>query len=170
MATMAHVVSDGIQLAVHDESPPTDAEWDAYLAEAASSVRGTLVVTDGGGPNAKQRAAIANIAGIAELPTAIITSSILARGIVTAISWLGKNIRAFSPAEIGAAMDYLGIGSSKRAELSQRIARLKVTLADAESLEVVAKTLGFGGDLGRAAEWVIAQPVQKIRRRILATS
>jgi hypothetical protein len=116
----------GIVLAVHGEHAPSDVEWDAYMRmSTAPGIRGLLVLSEGGGPSARQRTSIARFPHLKPLPTAIVTSSAAVRGVVTAIWWLGKNIRAFRPEELDHAFQYLGIGEGLREQLLGRLSALK---------------------------------------------
>ena len=59
------------------------------------------------------------------LPKAVVTTSRVVRGIVTATSWLGSNVRAFAPSNIDEAFDYLDVPKPLRAGLLERVALLK---------------------------------------------
>ena len=110
----------GTMVVAHGPANPSDAVWDAYvatMAELRSQVGRALVFTAGGSPNAKQRANLGQHAG--KIRAAILTDSIVARGVVTALSWLGVSIAAFPPAQVTGAMDYIGVPFDER-ELVQR--------------------------------------------------
>jgi hypothetical protein len=112
---------------------PTDGEVDLHIDQAmamASSVRAVLVVTDGpdaGGPDAGQRAKMARV-GMLRMPTAVVTESVLARGVMTAVSWLGAPVRAFAPEDLFRAFDFLKISSPVRARIPARLEALKAEL------------------------------------------
>jgi hypothetical protein len=119
----------GIALAVHSEHAPTDVEWDAYMRmSTAPGIRALLVLSEGGGPNAQQRTSIARFPHLKPLPTAIVTRAAVVRGVVTAIRWLGKNIRAFRPEELDDAFQYLEIGEGLSEQLRLRLSALKSEL------------------------------------------
>ncbi len=125
-ATMAWSVVNGILVTVHSAAPPRDDEWTRYLRDAGTTgLTGNLVLTDGGGPNAMQRKQIEELPQIRLLPTAVVTTSRLVRGIVTAISWMGKNIRAVAPTALDAAFDYMQVKPVARASLLSTIERLR---------------------------------------------
>ncbi len=89
---------------------PTDAEWE----EAMRIYRGihqrrgfthlkVFVVTDGGGPNTRQRGLFNTLANGQPYPAAIIMNNMLARGIITAFSFFNPKIRAFAPSNAAEA-------------------------------------------------------------------
>ena len=116
----------GVVLAVHSECDPSDREWGGFVGLCEAS-RGTaiLIVSNGGGPNSAQRAEIDRLSYWRDRPTAIVTESAIARGIVTAILWTGKNIRAFYPHQIDDAFDYIAVVAAWRPELVRALAGMK---------------------------------------------
>ncbi len=100
-----------IIVAVHGKADPTQEEWDAFLelcGKTRTAARnGTLVVTDGGAPNAKQRGKLNEL--VTNMPTKpisfIVTDSSLVRGVVTALSWFNPNNRALRPSDYKTAFD-----------------------------------------------------------------
>src|SRR3954467_13722666 len=97
-----------VRLVLQGEGHPSDAEIDEHIAEAsamASFVTAVLVVAEGpgaGGPDARQRAKMAS-AGLLRVPTAVVTDSALARGIMIAVSWTGTRIRGFASEHLSQA-------------------------------------------------------------------
>src|SRR5687767_3375736 len=76
---------------VHGKAAPGDDEWEQSLsfyreAPDARQVR-ALVYTEGGAPNAAQRAKLNAVLGGRKLPIAVLTTSSIARAAGTAISW-----------------------------------------------------------------------------------
>jgi hypothetical protein len=90
-----------------DATSVPDDEWTRYCEVcetmqrelSGSDVGRVLVVSDAVGPNARQRTQIAAIAAVRPHKSVMITSSFLVRGLVTALSWLGISMKAFSPSE-----------------------------------------------------------------------
>lgn len=71
-----------------------------------------------------QRKYIAQELAGKSLVLAIVTDELLVRGIVTAASWLGMNVRSFSWAEMRSALRYLGMPSNlddKAIEIVQQL-------------------------------------------------
>ncbi len=89
---------------------PDDEDW-AVLVEAVKREAHdrTLVVSAGGGPSPRQRKAILEASGGKALPAAILTDSIVVRGIATAIAWFVPEVRAYPPHELQAALDHLKV-------------------------------------------------------------
>jgi len=110
------LTSGGYLVIVHTFQEPSKEAWDRYVAlckEKKSEIRGFAVFTQGGGPDAKQRATAGEIwmDDLGKLPpTTVMTSSRLVRGIVTAMNWAGaKNVRAFPPHQTHDGLRHLGV-------------------------------------------------------------
>jgi hypothetical protein len=115
---------------VHTKEPPAESEWQEYVEEARqrrNELRAFLVVTEGGGPNAMQRAALDEAVGLEKHPakTAVVTVSVVARGIVTAIGWFSKNIKAFSTNQLPAALDFLEVPTVEHEGVAIELKRLR---------------------------------------------
>lgn len=130
------------QVLVHGRGNPTNAEWSSWVrAYAAAAVehgaRELLFVTDGGGPNAKQRheliaALYKSLGDSAELVrTAFCTDSPSARGIARAIGWQGApaHFRLFGAAELDDALAFLGVLLGGRADVLFAVKRFRGELA-----------------------------------------
>jgi hypothetical protein len=133
MAELIFKLIDDLILAVHGARPPSSSEWDSYLKEhqrLASEKRkvSILVVTEGGGPNSAQRAALKELVA-SDLRTAIVTGSVAVRGIVTAFNWLGwSSMQAFAPHEMDGALRLVGASHRKDAVLAE-LKRMQESLA-----------------------------------------
>ena len=117
---------------VHGATHPSDADWEIYLAALRQNkdvIEAQLIVTDGGSPNSAQRRASLDLAAGRPMPsTAVVTSSVLARGVVAALSWFMKDrIRAFRRNEFDEACAFIG-KSAERSVLRDTVARLRATL------------------------------------------
>ena len=132
MATTMHYSAGPVYVTVHGAEPPSDEEWLRYLETGKADfagVRASLIITEGGGPNGHQRALLMErYPEFAPLPVAIVSDSPMTRGIVTALRWLGKNIRAFRPTDLVGAFEYLGVPASEREALLHRVARVRSEL------------------------------------------
>jgi hypothetical protein len=99
---------------------PTDGEWDQLIAyyRDAASVRTVqlLVVTEGGNPNAKQRARLKERVDVTGVRVAIVTASTLARAAGVAVRWFNPMLRVFAPSELERALDYLTLRDEYRQE------------------------------------------------------
>ena len=87
---------------------PADGDWNQLVeAHKKERYRRTLVVTAGGGPTPTQRKAILDVSGGKGLPAAILTDSVMVRGIVTALSWFVSDVRAYPPHDLHGALAHL---------------------------------------------------------------
>lgn len=115
MGTLRFDLEGDILVACHSVRPPSDLEWSRYLGFIARNIdriRAVVVHSEGGGPTAMQRRAAAETwATIGRTPRmAVVTGSTVARGIVTASSWLiGNFIRAFPEGDREGVGAFLGL-------------------------------------------------------------
>ncbi len=97
---------------VHGSLAPSLDEWHRLLGLFRThqnlSVLRTLVCTEGGAPNAAQRADLGAVLGSVKMPIAVVTESIIARGAGVALSWLNPALRVFGPKDFDGALDHLG--------------------------------------------------------------
>jgi hypothetical protein len=132
MSTRTWSAYDGtlqVVMSLHRYDPPTDAEWSAYLQTLADamvalkgdkhSIRG-LSISDGGGPTGKQREQLndfmARFTG-GRGTISIVTANPFVRGIIKALNVFNPEARSFSPDELAAAIDYLGLSNEQRSEV-----------------------------------------------------
>lgn len=96
MTTMLFERVGDLLVLVHGVQNPSETEWNAYVEYARAAVHSAqpltalLVTTLGGSPNASQRKAILTAGGAKLVPTCVCTDSMVARGVITAISWLSS--------------------------------------------------------------------------------
>lgn len=117
---------------VHDATHPSDSDWQIYLDAIRANqdvITAQLIVTDGGSPNAAQRRASLEYARGRPVPaTAVISGSVLVRGVVSALSWFMKDrIRAFARDEFDEACEFVA-ASTEIARLREVVMRLRKTL------------------------------------------
>lgn len=120
-----------IYVAVHSITDPSPAEWTHYCAQLErdrGQTRGCVVLTLGGAPSSKQRVELRDAYGDRGIPpTAVMTRSALARGIMTSLNWFsGNKLVAFDPNDFDRAMQYIATesGPFDRREISEAIWRL----------------------------------------------
>lgn len=132
MATLlCHVFRD-IVLLVEGSDPHPDSDWNIFLDAcdwAMSHNNGkirVLVVTEGAGPNAKQRQLSLDRGWRGNRsPVAVVTDSQLARGIITVFAWFNLNIRAFPARHLSGGFEFLGCDETEVIALKRAIARLR---------------------------------------------
>jgi hypothetical protein len=119
----------------HGSLAPSVAEWnallDTYRSLPSLSDARALVFTEGGAPNAAQRADLRAVFGSIDMPIAVITDSIIARAAGMAISWLNPSLRMFPPRDLDRGFEHIG-----------------ATRADRRTLRAVADELRLGLGLG----------------------
>jgi hypothetical protein len=95
-----------------------------YTAGEQRKVR-TLVYSEGGAPNAAQRAKLKQLQGGVAVPIAVMTPSTMVRMAVTAIGWFNARVASFEADQIDEALTFLDIPFDQRAELKAAMAELK---------------------------------------------
>lgn len=110
------LVREDLMLFMAGMAAPPEPEWSEYvvlLASASERLRPLnkpmrfLCFVDDSPPNAKQRSAVVDaLAGLSS-KTAVITTSVLARNLITVFSWLGLSVKGFSPNSLESVAEYL---------------------------------------------------------------
>ncbi len=122
---------------VHGRLPPSTREWNdviaTYRAHPNVGVVRVLVYSDGGSPNAAQRADLTSAITNRSLLTSVVTSSVLARAAGTAIAWLLPGLRIFSPSDLDKALEHIGAGSTDRRLLRDAVDQLRRDVSQEES-------------------------------------
>jgi hypothetical protein len=100
--------------------------WDAYIAALSSpSVKSSLALTVGSvDVNSVQRKQVSEVVTNpkSQLLCVVVTDNPLTRGIATAVSWFGANLKAFSWRDLERALESLGV-NAKEAEIIQKDAQ-----------------------------------------------
>jgi hypothetical protein len=87
---------------------PLARSWDGYviaLARSLPRIERCLIVPSSGGLTASQRQQVRRLFG--KRPSAILTASLINRGIITSMSWFGMPARAFAPGAYREALGWL---------------------------------------------------------------
>lgn len=112
--TMQFSYVNGIWVCLHNSESPSTEEWLRYcqgLQGTRGEIKAILVFTLGGAPGFKQREQLRAAMDEEQIPpTAVMTNSALARGIITSLNWFTRNqeLVAFSSQDIDGALRYLG--------------------------------------------------------------
>jgi hypothetical protein len=125
---------DGLVFVAHRPGPLVEADFDGYLADMLPRVelRGVVVRGSDGAPKAHQREQIHHWFMQNQRHGAVLTSSVLTRGGVTALRWFGLPIRAYGLSDLDAALSFVGV---KTLELGQARQRLQRVIAAADKLQ-----------------------------------
>jgi hypothetical protein len=117
---------------VRGRETPTDEEWRGYLRLIERTIAETvparaLVITLGGSPTPQQRMQLNDVLAPVEatVRVAVLTASTYARGVVSVLSAENPGYRVFSPAEMDAALTYLGVRPSLTPALLEVVDRLR---------------------------------------------
>ena len=107
----------------HDVQPPAAEEWTRYcqaIATHHASLTGQLVLAEGAGPDAAQRQQVLDgvIAhyqkGAPTPPTAVLTRSLMVRGVVTLFNWFTpRAMRAFAPDDLRGAAEHMRLSEEQ---------------------------------------------------------
>jgi hypothetical protein len=96
LRTMAWDHDVRLSIVVHGKSSPSPLEWSRFVKDTRAlggrDLR-VLVCTYGGGPDGAQRRELADAVRNVTVPTVIMTNSIVARGIVTAMHWFNPSMK-----------------------------------------------------------------------------
>ena len=99
-----------VLLVVQNTVAPTDDEWDRYvdnIRRCIESPNGSAIAfTDGGHPNVVQRGRVNDVLAGRRAPSAVVTTSLALRGVVTALRWFNPDTASFSPKNIDAALRF----------------------------------------------------------------
>jgi hypothetical protein len=88
-----------------------------YLGTSVGVVEVTSLQRKLGAETAKKRG----------IPSAIVTEEALVRGLVTAASWLGANIKSFTWSELRQAVQFLGTAKHNEEKVVRAVMTLKTT-------------------------------------------
>jgi hypothetical protein len=135
MALMAHARLGRVLVVVHSAQAPSASEWAAYIdtwqvfasAIAVESVR-TLVFTDGGAPDAEQRARLNNVLAGRPTPVAVLSDSFVVRSVCSTLSMFNRGLKVFSPGRLAEAMQFLGLQPSEQSAAMVALQQMKSAL------------------------------------------
>ncbi len=110
--TISYDIRGSLLLYVGTPAPPASGEWANWVgalrerAHAAEGARLVVVAADGG-PTVVQRKQLIEAVKSAKLKTAVVSDSLLARGIVTAFKWYGLDLDVFKTSGIEGAYRFV---------------------------------------------------------------
>lgn len=142
-------VGDDLMLVLSAHDTPSESEWLDYaraLEELVRPLRAAarplkvLVFADEAGPNAKQRAAIADTLHGLHTRTAVLSNSVIARNLITAFGWLNFSIKGFAPTNLAGAAHFLELSPERLAQVMNRAIALAPSVGGVRCLEIAVGT------------------------------
>jgi hypothetical protein len=124
----------GVMVGVNTPGNISDEVWDAFLTDLSASdyacyIGCSLGILEVTAPQRKQAAAALRNNKVA---LAVITDDVLVRGVVTAVSWLGANVKSFAWKDIDRALERLEV-IDRKSQIMRTIERLRgVVVSEAE--------------------------------------
>ena len=136
LPTLAYDFIDDVMITVHAAADPTQEDWARMLSDLRPMVRRlrcSLVVAGDIKLTAKQRKELADTVRTSKIKVAVLSESVITRGIMRAIGWLGGpgSARPFDMKSIEPALTYLEIPDAQRSQLRAAIKQLAGVLAQA---------------------------------------
>jgi len=138
MKTLAYEKIGNCIVFVGGRHPFDNTEWDTYSRflettfeeGAKTDTKFVCLVLTEVGPTGAQRQRLNDALApvFKTFRTAVLTSSHLARGILTAMSWIYPVYRAFTSTELDAEIEYLNVDTSMRATVKKIVEDLKAEL------------------------------------------
>jgi hypothetical protein len=130
------VFSQRLLIAVYGDGAPSTAAWADYLGaiEGMGDEIYVLAFSSGGGPTLMQRRQLEEALGDRGGRAAIVTTSRIARGIVTAIRWFNRDIKSFSPSEWKDALEFMQLSADDGARVMQRLSAMADQIGNSEEL------------------------------------
>lgn len=107
-----------------------DQDWQQFIKELqAAPVTKYLAASLGNAESSStQRKQAAEVMKSKGIRTAVVTNDSMTRGIVTAVSWLGANVSAFSWAEVDKALKYLDVTGLSQDRARDMLAKLRASV------------------------------------------
>jgi len=116
-----------LSVVVHSELPPSSLEWSRYLnANRILTDLRVMVCTYGGGPDGGQRRELMDDVFYNNVPTVVMTNSVVVRCMVNAINWFNRNMKALPIDADVAAHRLLGLSAQEAVralELREKLER-----------------------------------------------
>jgi hypothetical protein len=138
------MLGDDLMVFVSGEASPSELEWQGYLRtleDAVQRARQTggplnfFIFVDEGAPNPKQRGAVVDALRGLSTHTAVVTTSKLARHLITVFGWFGLTLRGFSPLQLEAAAEYLELAPGRLLEVIEVAGTLAPTVGGVSSFK-----------------------------------
>lgn len=118
------IVGDRLLISLTQAGPIPDARWQHFLRDLRESRVPYVLGTSVGSVdvNSVQRKSVAEL--LKGKRIAVVTDHRVARGIVTALGWLGLDIKSFSWSQLTQSVDYLGVEGIKTDDIVAVVTKL----------------------------------------------
>ncbi len=105
----------------------SDARWAAFVEDLEGKAVTRMICSTVGDVEVTsvQRKLAAEVSKSRALPIAVVTDAKLVRGMVTAVSWLGVDIKAFSWIDVSAALKHLKVTTATQSSAIAVIERFR---------------------------------------------
>jgi hypothetical protein len=121
---------------------PDDADWTEYLAESERApTESVLIVVGDARLSPKQRVDVQRMQERHGTRGVVVTDSMIARGICTALHWFGVKVQAFATRDMNRALVCAGVGADRHTEAEALIARMTSALGERREQSDVTGTL-----------------------------
>jgi hypothetical protein len=140
-ATLAYTHIDDLYIVVHPSADPAPEHWTPMIDDVIrlrGRLTGCLVVAGNIKLDARQRSQLAEALRDQKIQVAVLISSPVTRGIVTALGWLVGGYRAFEMSRLEDAIDYLGISVARSDRVRATVAEMRQRLNEARKAAVRA--------------------------------
>jgi hypothetical protein len=140
-ATLAYTHIDDLYIVVHPAADPAPEHWTPMIDDVIGlrgRLTGCLVVAGNIKLDARQRSQLAEALRDQKIRVAVLISSPVSRGIVTALGWLVGGYRAFEMSRLEDAIDYLGISVARSDRVRVTVAEMRQRLNEARKAAVRA--------------------------------
>ena len=124
MGNLVTAVHEGVLVVVTNALPPTTETWDAYMEQlrkqfevARGAPVGLLIFAGGGTPDASMRTKLRQAIAQRPIRTAIVSDSVMVRGVVGIISLFVPSSIPFAPREWAKALAHVGYPADRVAQL-----------------------------------------------------
>lgn len=126
-ATVRWSFIDNLMISFVTPGNAVDAEFDAWMKEFTTKPFTRYLSTSVGFINlhSVQRKRIADAMKQKAAKTSVVTDEMLIRGVVTAISWMGADIKAFSWAQLREAIRHLDVSPTTEVRAMDAVVRMK---------------------------------------------
>jgi len=128
--------AEKVLVVVHAPVEPAAADWNEFMDEVRThaGVRGVMIFANKSRLTPLQRAEIKGWYEEHKVRGALVTDSMMMRGIVTAMNWFGIEMRAFQPDGLDGAMEYIRVLPAGRANVLVLLRKLEGMLPKAVPL------------------------------------